>query len=611
MTNQFIAKKIFEEVGGDANISNATHCATRLRLNLKDNQQVDLKKLDNIEGVIKAQLSNGQLQVILGGKVNGVYDAFTQLMSNHQQSGEDQPEKKKLGFGLLIETISGIFSPILPVLIGCGMIQAINAVLTNFNLISVDSGLFKVFQMTGDLVFYFLPFFLAVSAAKKFKTSEFLAIALAAAFMYPTIMNGAMEAAKTGVTSLNLLGLPVLFVNYKSTVFPIIFAVWVLSYVYRFIEKIVPESFRILISPLLTLCIMIPLQLIVLGPAGSYLGNYIAEGVKFVYTAGGFLGAFLLGSLRPVLVMFGMHYAITPIMVQEIAETGITIILPALLVGNLAQSGAAFATAFLIKDKAQKSGAFTAAFTALCGITEPAMYGYNIKYKKPFYVALGAAGVAAAYLSIFNAHSTAVALPGILALPTYQADSYIHIIIGVLIAIIGAFVGTLLIGIKQDEQGEEAVSIKGTYEEIYSPVNGEIRSLAQVKDEVFSQNLMGEGIAAVSSDGHIYSPVDGEITMLFDTYHAIGIRSALGAEILIHVGLDTVQLKGEFFTPAIKVGDQVSKNQLLLTFDQAKIIEKGYDTIIPVVITNSADYKAVQSETHDTIRAGEAVITLT
>ena len=611
MTNQFIAKKIFEEVGGDANISNATHCATRLRLNLKDNQQVDLKKLDNIEGVIKAQLSNGQLQVILGGKVNGVYDAFTQLMSNHQQSGEDKPEKKKLGFGLLIETISGIFSPILPVLIGCGMIQAINAVLTNFNLISVDSGLFKVFQMTGDLVFYFLPFFLAVSAAKKFKTSEFLAIALAAAFMYPTIMNGAMEAAKTGVTSLNLLGLPVLFVNYKSTVFPIIFAVWVLSYVYRFIEKIVPESFRILISPLLTLCIMIPLQLIVLGPTGSYLGNYIAEGVKFVYTAGGFLGAFLLGSLRPVLVMFGMHYAITPIMVQEIAETGITIILPALLVGNLAQSGAAFATAFLIKDKAQKSGAFTAAFTALCGITEPAMYGYNLKYKKPFYVALGAAGVAAAYLSIFNAHSTAVALPGILALPTYQADSYVHIIIGVLIAIIGAFVGTLLIGIKQDGQGEETVSIKGTYEEIYSPVNGEIRSLAQVKDEVFSQKLMGEGIAAVSSDGHIYSPVDGEITMLFDTYHAIGIRSALGAEILIHVGLDTVQLKGEFFTPAIKVGDQVSKNQLLLTFDQAKIIEKGYDTIIPVVITNSADYKAVQSETHDTIRAGEAVITLT
>lgn len=611
MTNQLIAKKIFEGVGGDANISNTTHCATRVRLTLKDNQQVNLKELDKIEGVIKAQLSNGQLQVILGGKVNGVYDEFTQLMSNHQSDAGDKPEKKKIGFGLLIEAISGIFSPILPVLIGCGMIQAINAVLTNFNLISIDSGLYQVFQMTGDLIFYFLPFFLAVSAAKKFKTNEFLAIALAGAFMYPTIMNGAMEATKTGFTSLNLLGLPVLFVNYKSTVFPIILAVCVLSYVYRFIEKMVPESFRILISPLLTLCIMVPLQLIILGPAGSYLGNYIAEGVKFIYTSGGFLGAFSLGSLRPVLVMFGMHYAITPIIVQEIAETGITIILPALLVGNLAQSGAAFATAFLIKDKTQKSGAFTAAFTALCGITEPAMYGYNLKYKNPFYIALAAAGIAAAYLSIFKVYSTAIALPGILALPTYHADNYVHIIIGVLLALIGSFVGTLLIGIKQNEQGEKVGIVKGTYEEIYSPVNGEIRSITQVNDKVFSQKLMGEGIAAISNDDNLYSPVDGEITMVFDTCHAIGIRSVLGAEILIHVGLDTVQLKGEYFTSAIKVGDKIRKNQLLLSFNQAKIIEKGYDTIIPVVITNSAEYKTVQSETHDTIRAGEALITLT
>jgi PTS system beta-glucosides-specific IIC component len=610
MSNQKIAQEVFEQVGGEKNIANATHCATRLRLNLKDNQQIDLKALDQIDGVIKAQLSNGQLQVVLGGKVNAVYEEFMNLLGGSTNERSSTVEKKKFSFGLLIETISGIFSPVLPVLIGCGMIQALNAVLVNFKLIDVESGLYQILQMTGDLIFYFLPFFLAVSAARKFKTSEYLAIALAAAFMYPTIMNGAMNAAETGIKSIDLLGLPVLFVNYKSTVFPIIFSVWVLSYLYRFIEKKTPEAFRILISPLLTLVIMIPLQLIVLGPAGSYLGNYIAVGVNYIYTAGGFLGAFLLGALRPVLVMFGMHYAITPIMVQELAETGITIILPALLVGNLAQSGAAFATGFLIKDKAQKSGAFTSAFTALCGITEPAMYGYNLKYKKPFYVALAAAGISAAYLSIFHAYSTAVALPGILALPTYHADNYIHIIIGVLIAIVGAFVGTLVIGIKQEPEQQAEVS-KEISEKIYSPVNGKMQLLETVKDDVFSQKLMGDGVAFISNDGKIYAPISGEITMLFDTHHAIGIRSESGIEILIHVGLDTVNLKGAGFNPQVKVGDKVMNQQLLLTFDQEAIVEKGYDPIIPLVITNHSEFKDIRKKMNGTdlsVQTGDWII---
>lgn len=455
MTNKEIAENILKFVGGLENISNITHCATRLRLNLKNDKIVNLNKLEEIPDVIKAQFSNGQLQVVLGGKVKDVHDEFVKLTNFSSGNNQEQKqEKKKFSFGSLIETISGVFSPILPVLIGCGMIQALNAFIMNFELVSTDSGFYQIFQMTGDLIFYFLPFFLAVSAARKFKTNEFLALALAGAFMYPTIMQGAINAAETGITTLDFLGLPILFVNYKSTVFPIIFAVWVMSYLYRWLEKVIPASFRILFVPLLTLMVMVPLQLIVLGPAGSYLGNYIGSGVTYLYTVGGVVGAFVLGALRPVLVMFGMHYAITPIMVQEIAENGFTIIIPALLVGNLAQSGAAFATAIQIKDKTQKSGAFTAAFTALCGITEPAMYGYNLKYKKPFYVALLAAGVAAAYLSIFNVYSTHVALPGILALPTYQADNFINVIIGVLIAIIGSFVGTMLIGIDQKDKEE-------------------------------------------------------------------------------------------------------------------------------------------------------------
>lgn len=450
MTNKEIARAVFDLAGGNDNIANATHCATRLRLNLYENN-VTMADLEKITGVIKAQMSNGQLQVVLGGKVTGVYAEFTALLDPAKAAGtvkeEAAAEKKKFSFSMLLETISGIFSPTLPVLIGCGMIKSLVAILSGTNVVPADSGFFTVLNMTGDLIFYFLPFFLAVSAAKKFKVNEFLSIALAAAYMYPTIMDGAAAAATTGIKTIDFLGLPILLVNYKSTVIPIILSVWVMGYVYRLIDRIIPEMLKIILVPMLTLLIMVPLQLAGLGPVGSYIGIYIAQGVNFLYTAGGMIGAFLLGAFRPVLVMFGMHYAITPIMVQELAETGKTVIIPALLAGNLAQSGAAFATAVLLKDKEEKSGGFSAAFTAFLGITEPAMYGYNLKYKKPFYAALIAAGVAAAYMSIFNAYSTAAALPGILALSTYYADSFIHILIGVAIAVFGAAGLTFILGI--------------------------------------------------------------------------------------------------------------------------------------------------------------------
>lgn len=451
MTNREIAQAILPLVGGKENIKVSTHCATRLRLNVLDDNKVNLDEIGKIDGVIQVQVINGQIQVVLAGKVTGVYAEFSELLGDVESSENvvEVRDKGKFNFSKLIEMISGIFSPTLPILIGCGMIQSINALLVNFNLIDASSDVYKLLQMSGDIIFYFLPFFLAVSAAKKFKVSEYMALAVAGIFMYPTIMNGALTAGETGVTALNFFGLPLLFVNYKSTVFPIIISVWVLSKVNKFIQKIIPETFQILLVPVLTLLVMAPLQLGVLGPIGSYLGIYIAQGVNFLYSFGGFVGAFLLGALRPVLVMFGMHYAITPIMVQELAETGVTVILPALLMGNLAQSGAAFGTAFLIKDKKEKASAFTAAFTAFLGITEPAMYGFNLKYKKPFYIALLSAGVAAAYVSIFGAYSTAIALPGILALPTYQASSFIHILIGVAIAVGGAFTMTLFVGIDQ------------------------------------------------------------------------------------------------------------------------------------------------------------------
>lgn len=600
MNNQELAKEILGHVGGKDNVNTATHCATRLRVNLKKDQAVDLEALDKLPDVIRAQFSSGQLQIVLGGKVTGVYNAFSELLPDNSSAGDGEPtEKKKLSFGLLIETVAGIFSPTLPILIGCGMVQSVNAILTNFQLVSADSDLVKLLQMTGDLIFYFLPFFLAVSAAKKFKANEFMAIALAAAYMYPTIQNGALQAAETGIRALDFFGLPLLFVNYRSTVFPIIIAVWVMSYISKWIEKIIPDMFKILLGPLLTLFIMVPLQLGVLGPIGSYLGIYIAQGVSWLYNTGGIVGAFLLGALRPVLVMFGMHYAITPIMVQEIAETGKTVIIPALLVGNLAQSGSAFAVAFKLKNKVEKTGAFTAATTAFLGITEPAMYGYNLKYKKPFYAALLSAGVAAAYMSIFKAYSDAVALPGILAVPTYTATSFIHIIIGVVIAVAGAFILTIVLG--GDTQKEElnstetaaaddGIGAESKIQEIRVPIPGVQIDLSEVPDEMFSQKLLGDGFAVRPTEGQVYAPFDGTVEMVFDTCHAIGLKSSTGTELLIHIGIDTVNLKGEGFTPKVKVGEKISVGDLLMEFDIEKMKEHGYAIETPVVVTNGAEF---------------------
>jgi len=599
MTNKEIAIKILNYIGGDKNISNSTHCATRLRLNLFDDKKVNMKELEKIEGVIKVQNMSGQLQVVLGGKVTGVYAEFTSLLPDNKDTViESQNEKKKFSFNTILETISGIFSPTLPVLIGCGMIMSVAAILKTFNIVPADSGFMILLNMTGDLIFYFLPFFLAVSAARKFKTNEYIALALAGALMHPTIMNGATAVAKSGITSLDFLGLPILFVNYKSTVVPIILSVWILSHVYRFVDKHIPEMFKMLFTPLIVLFIMVPLELIVVGPIGSYIGIYIANGVITLYTIGGFLGAFVLGALRPVLVMFGLHYAITPIMIQIMAQTGKGIILPALLAGNLAQSGAAFAIAVLLKNKKEKSGAFSAAFTALLGITEPAMYGYNLKYKKPFYAALVSAGVAAAYMGIFNAYSSAAALPGILSISTYHADSFIHIIIGICIAVFGAFTLTMVLGIdkkklrnKDKKEVNENITIKEDI--IYAPIEGNIVSLSEVNDSAFAEESLGKGIAIIPVNGRVVSPVNGTVSALFPTKHAIGITAESGAEILIHIGLDTVNLEGKYYTSYVENGDNIKVGDLLLTFDINEIKKAGYDIITPVIVTNSANYKDV------------------
>lgn len=602
MNNKELAQKILELSGGEKNITYVTHCATRLRLVVKSEAEVNLKAIDTLEGVLKAQHSGGQLQVVIGAKVNKIYDEFTKLGSFTNNNESDMPKVKKNPVNAFIETISGIFTPILPALVGCGMMKCLSSLMTSTGMVDPSTGFITVFNMIADCVFYFMPFFLAVSAARKFKTNEYLAIALAGCLLHPTILDAAGKIAETGIDKIDFLGLPILLVKYTSTVIPIILSVWLLSYVYKFVEKIVPDLLKVLLVPMITLLIMVPVQLIAIGPFGSYVGTWIAEGLNILFAKSGIVAGALLGFFRPILVMFGMHYSIMPMQIQQVAETGVTVLTASALAANLAQAGAAFGVFLKTRNKTMKAAAGSSSLTALFGITEPAIYGVTLRYKKPFFAGCLAAGLVSGFFGLVNANANAIALPGILSLSTYNADRYIYIIIGVVAAFVLGCVFTLIAGVDDFVMGEDkkveakeetVVSNEGII--VKSPVEGTVKDLAEVNDNVFAEGLMGKGIAIEPKVGKVVAPFDGIVEAIFKTNHAIGLKSKDGAEVLIHIGLDTVNLEGNHFKSHIEKGQAIKAGDLLVEFDIDAIKKEGYDVITPVIITNSDNFKDVMA----------------
>ncbi|QTL52350.1 beta-glucoside-specific PTS transporter subunit IIABC [Priestia aryabhattai] len=626
MNNNQLAQQILNKVGGEKNITHLTHCATRIRMNLKDDSKANLSEITDLEGVLKAQNQNGQTQVIIGAKVNAVFSELEKMVSipatDNSTISEEQKKKK---ISTVIETIAGIFSPAIPMIIAGGMIKALAAILLNFQLVSEESSLMIIMNMIGDLVFYFLPFFLAVSAAKKFKTNEYVALGLAAAYMYPTIIDGAKAVSETGIKSIDFLGLPILLVNYKSTVIPIILSVWIMSYVYKRVDKLIPDFLKIIFTAMIVILIMVPVQLIILGPLGSYLGEGLARFISWFYTAGGVFSALLLGGTRSLLTMLGMHYALAPIQIQEIAQTGKSYILVSALTANMAQAGAALGVFLAIKDKSVKTLAASSSVSAFLGITEPAMFGVNLKYKKPFFIALISSGIASAFLSLFNTSSKAYVPPSLFTLPVFQASNFIYIILGCLISAGLACILTYFYGVprknekKEDYKSEKkrddhkvdsgsSTMIEGF--EILSPIEGKSVTLTEVNDQVFSQGLVGQGVAIRPLEGKVFAPFDGKVEVLYNTKHAIGLKSVLGIEVLIHVGLDTVNLEGKHFTSKVKQGQEIKVGDLILEFDIEAIKEEGYDTITPVIITNSSEYSDIVINENKNIKKDSVLLSL-
>ncbi|MEK4362756.1 beta-glucoside-specific PTS transporter subunit IIABC [Paenibacillus sp. FSL M8-0212] len=640
MNNKDLAKNVLDLVGGEQNISGLTHCATRLRFVLKDDNKADLKALDQLEGVLKAQNSGGQVQVVIGAKVDAVYSEVKNLTSDKigelTESTDSGPKKRRNPVNVVLETIAGIFTPVLPALVGCGMIKCLATVITAMGYLE-GSGFLTIINMIGDCIFYFMPFFLAVSAANRFKTNPYLAVALAAGLMHPTILNAAAQIADTGVNSIDFLGMPILLMKYSSSVIPIILAVWIMSYVYPIVNRVIPKFLQVLLTPMIVLFIMIPVELIVLGPVGSYIGDWLTNGINSLFSTAGVLAGAILGFFKPIMVMFGMHYAIMPIQVQQVATLGATVLLPTALAANLAQAGAAFGVFVLTKSKTMKSAAASSGFTALFGITEPAIYGVTLKYKRPFFAGCLAGGLVGGFYSLVHTTANAISLPGVLAIGTYTSDRYMYVVIGCIAAVVLGFVFTLLAGIKEDTDGNKskqqatnkvnsnqaAVATDTTPESvpsqtstssdmlIVSPMTGEIKPISEVEDQAFAQELMGKGIAIVPTDGKVYAPFDGVVEALYRTKHAIGLKAANGVEILIHIGVDTVSLKGKYFNAHIEQGQTIKAGDLLVDFDPEGITSAGYNTITSIVVTNMQQYGDVlTTATSGPIRESEPLLKL-
>ncbi len=620
MNYKELARIIIENVGGKENVSALTNCATRLRFNLKDDTKANTDKLKNTKGVMGVVNKGGQYQVIIGSDVANVCKAINEIANFEGASKVGEEEDKRNPVVKVLDTIAGIFTPIIPAITGAGMLKAVMALLVSFKLIDTTSQTYSILNFMADAAFYFLPFLLANSAAKKFKCNPYMAMTIAGVLMHPNF-TAMINSAKQAGTSISFIGLPVTMATYSSSVIPIILGVWFMSFVEPVADKVSPNAIKFFTKPLITLVVAGIVTLVFLGPLGNICGNGIAAGIAFLDQYAKWLVPLIVGTFSPLLVMTGMHYGLIPIGINNLATAGFdTVVGPGMLGSNIAQGAAALAVACKTKNKELKQLASSAGITGVCGITEPAMYGVTLKLKKPLIGVMLGGGVSGLFLGIFGVGRYTSGSPGLLALPGYiGTDGFTNIMfacIGAAIAFVVSFVVTYLVGF-EDIIEEKTQEVKKEVEEtqvndavIYSPISGQCVALSEVSDPMFSEGMMGDGVAIMPEEGRVVAPVNGVVSALFDTKHAIGITGEDGTEILIHVGIDTVNLKGKYFDAKVKLGDTIKIGDVLVEFDKNAIIKEGYEVITPVIVTNSVVYSAISPARRlgDSIREKEALI---
>ena len=619
MNYENLAKAILEKIGGKENVSNLTHCATRLRFNLNDNSKAKTAEIKNIKGVMGVVENGGQYQVIIGNDVNNVYKEIAKIakLENLKDNNSEEVDDRK-PIAKVIDTVTGIFTPILPAITAAGMMKAVLSLLTAFKLITTTSQSYQVINFMADAAFYFLPVLLANSAAKKFKCNQYLAMMLGGMLLHPTFVTMVNTAKETG-TSLSVFGLPISLASYSSSVLPIILGVWFMSYVEPIADKVSPKAIKFFTKPLITAVVTGIVLLVVVGPLGYIISDKVGLGIKTIETYASWLVPTLLGGLTPLFVMTGTHYGLVPIGINNRMTMGYdTIIYPGMLASNVSQGGAALAVALKTKDSEIKQLASSAGITGVCGITEPALYGVNLRFKTPLYSSMIGGAVGGLFLGLFRVCNYSGGSPGFLTLPSYiGGDSmmnFVYACIGAVISVAVSFATCLVLYKDKEEvtdKEEEIVKEKlGREIIIASPIKGEILPLSEVNDETFASEMMGKGVAIKPLEGKVVSPIKGVVQTIFKTKHAIGLKSEDGTEILIHVGMDTVQLEGKHFTAHVKDGDKVNVGDTLLEFDTEAIKKEGYELTTPVIVTNTNDYLEVLARGVKRVNTGDAIISI-
>lgn len=611
MSTKDSAEQIYNAVGGESNINYLTHCVTRLRFRLKDESKVDDAKVKNIAGVMGVNHQNGQYQVIIGNAVSDYYNAVVKLgdfPTDEDASATTANADTKSGnlFDQFANFISSCMSPLIPALIGGGMIKVILILLTTVGWMSDKSQTYTLLSVFGDAPFYFLPIELAITSAKYFKVNTILAVTVAGIMIHPNF-----TALVTAAKPVHLMGLPVTLATYSSSVIPILMVVWAMKYIEIGIDKVCPASLKSILKPLLEIIIVGILALVVIGPIGTYAGKGLSWLILLIQKHAGWLAMALMAAFMPLIVMTGMHWAFSSIFLIASVATPDSLILPAMLAANIAQGAASLAVAVKTKNKQTREVASAASISALlAGVTEPALYGVTLKYRKPLYAAMISGGITGLFMGIVNLKAYAFAVPSVIALPQFIYNGAPkNIVYAVIVAVVSAilsFTLTLILGFNEDApeaaEGSAQPATTATTsmanidagakdtKKVFAPVAGELINIESVSDPTFAQKMMGDGAAIIPTDDHFYAPFDGTVETVFPTKHAIGLKSKDGVELLIHVGIDTVDLKGAHFTTHVNQGATVKQGELLLDADLDAIKADGYDTTTMLVVTNTKDF---------------------
>ena len=579
-----LADDIVSYVGGQENVISLYHCITRLRFKLKDTSiaKVNKDKIEKLTGVLSVVEANGQFQVVIGSDVS---DVFQTILANYHiknaldNTEDDDVESNKTGNIVIrfFNTLSAIFNPIIIALAGAGMLKALLVVFTTYHLLSNQDSTYKILAAAGNSVFYFLPLFLAISAARIFKANMFISLAIVASLLEPNFVS---MVVKNG-TTVDFFGIPTVLMGYSGTVIPAIIAIYVYAHLEKLLKKFIPKSMEIFALSLVALIIMVPLTVLVIGPIGVMLGDGLGNAMNFISGESGLLAGLLIGGGWTFLVMMGIHWGVVPIMVNNLALHGYDTLRPMIAAATFASAGVALGVFLKSRNKETKGLALSSLLPALLGgITEPIVYGLSVKYKKPLIAQVIVGGLVGAFMGALQVKAIVYVFPALTTLPAFFGPTFIYYGIGITVAFLGTALLTYLLGLGEtDETTSDSLSVA-------LPLRGDVIPLSDVNDPVFSTLAMGNGFAIYPERGDILAPITGEIITVFPTGHAFGIRSALGTELLVHIGLNTVDLSKGTFNISVKKGDQVKKGQQIGTANLAEIKEKNYDPTTMVIFTN-------------------------